>query len=136
MRHPIRNTIRTLVTLTGVALIIAGIANNGLNPLSGGGNDPGLGPIMVGVIILFVYWGFALVDWVTDKHQVILRAASTRIPEPQEIADQIYATTGQWPSIHDVESIQNMAIHRRNEAAIAAGLSLGALFFAAHDFKL
>jgi uncharacterized membrane protein len=135
MKHSVRNFVRLAVTIVALIYIISGIAHGAFHGETGQpvAVQHAFGRFWLGVVILAVYWCAALINWITDRHQVVFRAASVRIPEPQEIADTLAASWGRPPTVEEVAAVHTMLVQRRNEAAVKSLAIIGAELFIASD---
>jgi len=120
-------------------LIITGLAHGAFGqifPVENGSaadystnTSPAVFHLFYGIAILVGYWCAALINWITDRHQIVFRAASARIPEPYEIEQTLYAQLGRQPTLEEVGAIHTMLIERRHEAQLHAGLIIGGLLY-------
>ena len=89
---------------------------------------------LVGAFLLIIpvacIWTKRFVDAGFDA----LKVATTPVPSPQQIAAGLEAEWGRPATVEEVAAVRQMIASRRNEAAVIAGLSFGAIFLAArHD---
>jgi hypothetical protein len=88
----------------------------------------GAGFAIAGLAAVIGYWAIAFgVAW-SRAISAEMKVASTPVPSPAEIADLLEDEWGRAPTIVEVAAVHQMLTSRRNEALVATGLSLGALF--------
>lgn len=109
-----------LVTLTGVAVAQQLHADGVL----------GIGIAMI-VVPLAVWLGFLFVRFcwrVGDEIGGELRVATRPIPSPDQISSQLEEEWGRPLTVEEVNAVYQMLCSRKNEAALNAGMGIGALF--------
>jgi hypothetical protein len=125
--HPIWIAIRVIVTvICGVIIVITVAGSPGGDPYRAT-SWKGTSFTLAG-FVLFVYWVAVGTHWVVNKFiWPNVETAITPIPSPVEIELQL-RREGYDPTLQDVAAVHQMLSSRRNEAAVAAGLTLGAAY--------
>ena len=79
-------------------------------------------------IVLLIWWACR---FGYRSMETAIQAAEP-IPSPDEISWRLYQEWGRPPTAQEVQIVQQALINRRNEQAVVGGLSLGAIYLAAH----
>ncbi len=120
------------VTIAGLVSLATGVAITSVHR----GADATMGSWLIGsgLIAIIDYWAivFGLAWWRAVSAE--LKVASTPVPSPAEIALLLEAEWGRPPTIVEVAAVHQLLTSRRNEALLATGLSLGALYLADRSF--
>ena len=119
------------VTTAGVASLVLGVAITSIHR----GTDATIGGWFIGAGLMAIvgYWIVAFcIAWVRAV-SAEMRVASTPVPSPAEIAVLLEQEWGSPPTIFEVAAVHQMLTSRRNDALVATGLSLGALYLVDHN---
>lgn len=79
-------------------------------------------------ICFFIWVIVATNSWL---HQAMI--ATTPFPTPAEIYAHLESQYGHPPTAEEVAAMQQMLVHRRNEALVNTGIGLGALYLVARN---
>jgi hypothetical protein len=109
----------------GVLVAIGAVISSGPN---GGQSTTGAGFFLAGLAAVMGYWAVVLgLRW-GRAISAEMKVASTPVPSPGEIEAVLEDEWGRPPTIVEVAAVHQMLTSRRNEALLATGLSLGALY--------
>ena len=116
------------VTTAGLVSLALGVVITGIHRDA----DATIGSWLIGggLIAIIGFWtiAFGIAWWRAVSAE--MKVASTPVPSPAEIALLLEAEWGRPPTIVEVAAVHQMLTTRRNEALLATGLSLGALYLA------
>lgn len=128
------------VSIVGVVLVVIAVTllknDPAFNNTGSFANNPGMDTRSEWGIILLIGGAFFILQpwiwrWVSSTYDAA-RRATTPLPSPHEIYEELTAYYGRPATIEEVAAAQSIYAHNRNEAAAQAALGVGA-FLLLHD---